>query len=517
MNELVAVLLKPDTWPFPVKRVEHLETHISHLFLVGDYVYKVKKPVDLGFLDFSTLERRRFFCEEEVRLNSRMAPGIYLAAVPITRNGDAFQVEGEGESVEYAVKMRRFDQAGLLDRHLLNAEIIDALAQRVADFHASIPAAPSESEWGRPEKVWFQVEQNYRQVRELGLFPQFTDRLTSLEEKAHQRFREIRDLVEQRRADGFVRECHGDMHLGNIAWVEGKVLVFDGIEFNPDLRWIDVANDIAFLLMDLEYRGEQRMAWRFLNRYLELTGDYAAARLLPFYKAYRAMVRAKVAAIRLTQEGGESETLQQEFTGYLEYAEWCLAPGGRPMLCITHGLSGGGKSHFCLEMRERLGMIHLCSDLERKRLFGLAPEAGSRSAVEGGIYTPKATQRTYGRLQELAGELLDGGYSVVVDATFLEAVRRARFRALAEAHGACFRILAIEAPESVLRERVVVRSRKGKDASEADLAVLARQIKKHQPLSDAEREVAVQVDTTGRLDWEALRKSLACGAWKGKM
>ncbi len=161
-------------------------------------------------------------------------------------------------------------------------------------------------------------------------------------------------------------------------------------------------------------------------------------------------------------------------------------------------------------------MIHLCSDLERKRLFGLAPEAGSRSAVEGGIYTPKATQRTYGRLQELAGELLDGGYGVVVDATFLEAVRRARFRALAEAHGACFRILAIEAPESVLRERVVVRSRKGKDASEADLAVLARQIKKHQPLSDAEREVAVQVDTTGRLDWEALRKSLACGAWKGK-
>ena len=289
-----------------------------------------------------------------MRLNSRMAPGIYLAAVPITRNGDAFQVEGEGESVEYAVKMRRFDQAGLLDRHLLNAEIIDALAQRVADFHASIPAAPSESEWGRPEKVWFPVEQNYRQVRELGLFPQFAHRLTSLEEKARQCLREIRDLVEQRRAEGFIRECHGDMHLGNIAWVEGKVLVFDGIEFNPDLRWIDVANDIAFLLMDLEYRGEHRMAWRFLNRYLELTGDYAAARLLPFYKAYRAMVRAKVAAIRLAQEGGESETLQQEFTGYLEYAERCLAPGGRPMLCITHGLSGSGKSHFCLEMRERL-------------------------------------------------------------------------------------------------------------------------------------------------------------------
>jgi len=362
MDELVAALLKPEAWPFPVERVEHLETHISHLFLVDEFVYKVKKPVDLGFLDFSTLERRRFFCEEEVRLNSRMAPGIYLDAVPITRDRNGFHVEGAGEAVEYAVKMRRFDQDGLLDRRPLDREIVDALAQRVAAFHGGIPAAPPQSDWGRPEKVWFPVEQNFRQVCELGLFPQFAERLEALEGRAKEHFQHLEELLAERRAGGFIRECHGDMHLGNIAWVEGEALAFDGIEFNPDLRWIDVANDIAFLLMDLEYRGEERLAWRFLNRYLELTGDYAAARLLPFYKAYRAMVRAKVAAIRLAQEGGESEALRREFTGYLEYAERCLAPGMRPTLCITHGLSGSGKSHFCLELRERQGMIHLRSD-----------------------------------------------------------------------------------------------------------------------------------------------------------
>ena len=509
MDELVAALLRPDAWPFPVERVEHLETHISHLFLVGDLVYKVKKPVDLGFLDFSTLERRRFFCREEVRLNSRMAPGIYREAVPITRDRNGFHVEGAGEAVEYAVKMRRFDQGGLLDRHPLDGEIIDALAQRVADFHGAIPPAPGESDWGRPEKVWFPVEQNFRQVRELGLFPRFVERLEALEERAREHFQRLKELLAARKTGGFIRECHGDMHLGNIAWAGGEVLVFDGIEFNPDLRWIDVANDIAFLLMDLERRGEGRMAWRFLNRYLELTGDYGAAPLLPFYKAYRAMVRAKVAAIRLAQEGGGDELLRQEFAGYLEYAEHCLAPARGPCLCITHGLSGSGKSHFCLELRERLGMIHLRSDLERKRLFGLAPGARSRSAVAGGIYTPEATERTYGRLETLAGELLDAGYDVVVDATFLEASRRARFRGLAEARGARFSILDFKAPEAVLRQRVAARGKAGSDPSEADLAVLQRQLETREPLLPAEEGVAVEVDSTRRPDWEALRKR--CG------
>ena len=516
MDELVDALLRPDAWPFPVTSVEHLETHISHLFLVEGFVYKVKKPVDLGFLDFSTLEKRRFYCDEELRLNSRMAPGLYLARVQIVRDERGFHVEGEGEAVEYAVKMRRFDQSCLFDRLPLGDGHIDALAERVAAFHAALPPAPEEAEWGRPEKVWFPMEQNFRQIRELGLFPELAGRLERLQERALQAFEALRPWLWRRRAQGWIRECHGDMHLGNIAWVEGEVMVFDGIEFNADLRWIDTANDIAFLLMDLERRGMERLAWRFLNRYLERTGDYEGVPLLAFYKGYRAMVRAKVAAIRLIQEGPGSEGTKQEFADYLEYAEQCLEPAGRPGLCITFGLSGSGKSHFCRELREQLGLIHLRSDLERKRLFGLAPEADSRSAVEGGIYTPEATEQTYGRLEELAGMLLKAGYSVVVDATFLEAARRERFRGLAAREGADFHLLAFEVPEAVLRERVVARSREGKDASEADLAVLERQIEKQQPLSDTEWEAAVRVDTTARPDWEVLRKSLACGARRGK-
>ncbi len=505
MEELIEALRKPAAWPFPVQSVEHLETHISHLFLVGEFAYKVKKPLDLGFLDFSTLEKRHFYCQEELRLNRRMAPGLYLAVVPITRDeaGD-YLVEGEREAVEYAVKMRRFDQDRLFDRLSLTGRLIDELAQRVAEFHAGLPPAPEESDWGRPEKVWTPVVQNFRQIGELGCFPALGERLERLETRARHFYERLVPLLEQRKRGGWIRECHGDMHLGNIALVDDQVMVFDGIEFNPALRWIDTANDIAFLLMDLERRGMQRFAWRFLNRYLELLGDYQAVALLDFYKAYRAMVRAKVAAIRLAQEEGADSRLEQEFNEYLAYAETCFADKVEPTLYITFGLSGSGKSRFCLEARERCDLLHLRSDLERKRLFGLSPEADSRSAVEGGIYTPEATERTYGRLAELARSILGAGCSVVVDATFLEASRRQVFRKLAREMGAGYRILAFEAPEQVLRQRIIARAERGGDPSEADLAVLERQLQKRQPLSAQERGEAVVIDTTAAVPWEVL-------------
>ncbi len=505
MEELIEALRKPAAWPLPVRAVEHLETHISHLFLVGEFAYKVKKPLDLGFLDFSTLEKRRFYCEEELRLNRRMAPGLYLAVVPITRDETGnYRVEGKGEAVEYAVKMRRFDQDRLFDRLPLTGRLIDELAERVAEFHAGLPPAAEESDWGRPEQVWAPVAQNFRQIGALGCFPALEDRLERLASRARESYDRLMPLLARRRREGWIRECHGDMHLGNIALVDDQVMVFDGIEFNPALRWIDTANDIAFLLMDLERRGMERFAWRFLNRYLELLGDYQAVALLDFYKAYRAMVRAKVAAIRLAQEERADPVLEQEFHGYLEYAESCFAGRGRPILHVTFGLSGSGKSHFCLEARERCGLVHLRSDLERKRLFGLPPEADSRSAVEGGIYTPEATGRTYGRLAELARMILEAGYSVAVDATFLEKSRRQAFAKLAREMGAGFRILAFEAPGQVLRRRIIARAERGGDPSEADLAVLERQLQKVQPLSGEEREQAVIIDTTGPVPWQEL-------------
>ncbi|HIE55880.1 MAG TPA: hypothetical protein EYP90_12010, partial [Chromatiaceae bacterium] len=288
--------------------------------------------------------------------------------------------------------------------------------------------------------------------------------------------------------------------------------LFDGIEFNEELRWIDIANDIAFLLMDLEQRGHRRFAWRFLNHYLERSGDYEGAPLLPLYKSYRAMVRAKVAAIRLAQEEAteaEAQALREEFLGYLEGAETSMQRLSKPRLYITHGLSGSGKSHLCFGLRERLGLIHLRSDVERKRLFGMEAADESHSKMEQGIYTPEATQRTYERLAELAETLLQGGYGVLVDATFLEHSKRDAFRRLAEKNRALFRILAMQSPESLLRERIRSRRRSGGDASEADLVVLEGQLRSREAFTGEEEWFVIPIDTSRPLEWEGLAERFA--------
>ncbi len=513
MTSLVNALLDPRAWPVSVARVEHIETHISHVFLVGAFAYKVKKAVDLGFLNFSTLEKRRFYCGEELRLNRRTAPELYLARVPIARLSDGtYAVEGEGEVVEYAVKMRRFDPAGQLDRMQLEFRHMDALADTVAAFHAALEPATREASWGEPERVWSPMGQNFDQILSLPRFVWARARLEKVKAASRAAFEALRPRLAARKAGGWIRECHGDLHLGNIAWVEGKMLLFDAIEFDPDLRWIDVANDVAFLLMDLEGRGLSRLGWRFLNRYLEWTGDFEAVALLPFYQSYRAMVRAKVAAIRCAQQGETeaAEASKAAFESHMALAEAFLEPAAkRPVLIITHGVSGSGKSRLARRLAQEMGWIHLRSDVERKRLFGLAPDADSGSAVEAGIYTPEATRRTYERLAELAESLLSDGRSLVVDATFLESGQRTAFRRLAERAGARFRILSCTAPEPVLRRRVAERAERGGDPSEADLAVLARQLERARPLDETERAVAVVVDTTQALDTARIGRRLS--------
>ena len=512
METLVEALKRPQAWPGEEGPVEHIETHISHLFLVGDHAYKVKKPLNLGFLDFSTLERRRHCCEEEVRLNGRTAPGLYLGVVPIARENGGYRVEGPGPAVEWAVKMRRFDQAGLFDRLALTDALIDAVADKVAAFHESLPPAPDEAAWGRPDQVWFPMNQNFEQILALGVFPSHEGRLRALWDQARGRFQALEALVAERRGEGFTRECHGDLHLGNIALVEGQVMLFDGIEFNPDLRWIDVANDIAFLVMDLTMRGHEPLAWRFLNRYLEITGDYEGVPLLPLYAAYRAMVRAKVAAIRLAQAGADSaeaQALADEFEAYLTLAERYLATPGQVPLAITHGLSGSGKSRLARGLAQRAGLIHLGSDVERKRIHGLAPLEKSDSGLESGLYTAEATERTYARLAGLAELLTGAGQGVVVDATFADPVQRARFKEIARRTGARWIILDLQAPPEVLRARVAERARRGDDPSEAGPEVLEHQLARWAPLADEERSAAWFVDAGKDFDLEELSAKLA--------
>ncbi|MGP1609070.1 MAG: AAA family ATPase, partial [Burkholderiales bacterium] len=425
---LVRVLMNPAAYPHPVKEVRVLETRISYVLLTGVFAYKIKKAVNPGFLDFTRLTQRRFFCDEELRLNRRLAPDIYLAVVPISGTSTDLRIEGEGQTVEYAIRMREFSQSALFDRLLsedgLSFGQIDALADRVADFHLHAMRATAADAYGSPTGVWQPVSQNFEQLR--ALLPanagDGTERplLDALESWSSDEYLRLRRLLSTRKHDGFVRECHGDVHSGNIAWSGGEPQIFDCVEFNANLRWIDVMSEVAFLVMDLEERGKPAHAHRFLNRYLEITGDYAGLQLLPFYKVYRALARAKVACQRAAQEKPAAARKQAAICArYLACAARISLPQPRWLL-LTHGFSGAGKNTVSQRIVEHTGALRLRSDVERKRLCGLPPLGDSESTVDGGLYDGETTRATDQCLVQLTRQVLEAGFPVIVDAVSLK-------------------------------------------------------------------------------------------------
>jgi len=487
MNELIAALADPACYRHAVDRVEVRETHISWVLLAGEYAYKVKKPVRLAFLDFSTLEARRRYCEEELRLNRRTAPELYLAVVPIVATAEGPRVEAPGEAVEYAVKMRRFADEALADamarRGALGPAEVDAIVRAVAAFHAAAARATPDSPHGSPEAVAQQAIDNFAQIEPLA--PREAPRLARLAGWTEEEARRLAPVLAARRAAGFVRECHGDLHLGNIAFIEDRAVPFDCIEFDPALRWIDVMNEMAFLFMDLVAHGMAPLAWRALNGWLEESGDYEGVALLRFYAVYRAMVRAKVAMLA----GREAQ-----FAEYLALAER-LARSSRAALVLMHGLPGSGKTTVAGALAERVGAVRLRSDVERKRLAGFAPLARAAAAPGEGIYESQVTRRTYARLAGLAGAILDAGWPAIVDAAFALREQREALRHEALARGLPCLIVVCEAPQSVLRERVRTRLAAARDASDADLAILEHQLAVRQPLAPEEQAIAERVDT----------------------
>ncbi len=499
-ERLLAALREPACYPHPADHVELIETHISWVFLAGDYAYKVKKPVALGFLDFSALEARRFYCEEELRLNRRTAPGLYLAVVPIAGSAGGLRVDGPGKPVEYALRMRRFPQEALADamarRGELHAAQAEAIAAAVAAFHARIPVA-HEAEYGSPERVAAPALANFEQLSGLVAGAGEKRALAELRAWTLAKGARLSEVFAARKRGGFVRECHGDLHLGNIAFLEGRPVPFDCIEFDPELRWIDVMNEVAFLAMDLLEHGLAAAAWRFLNAYLETTGDYAGVRVLRYYLVYRAVVRAKIACIRSRQSGAAHAAqgrAQRESGEYLALAG-SLAASGRRALVVMHGLSGSGKTTMAQKMSESLGAVRVRSDVERKRLHGLAAGARTHAPAFGGIYAPEGTRLTYGRLVQVAREIVESGYGVIVDAAFLRRAERDEFRALARDLGASFLIASCRASEATLRGRVARREAAVSDASEAGMSVLERQLAAEEPLGDDELAHAALIDT----------------------
>ena len=499
---LINALLDSRCYPHPAGRVELVETHASWLLLAGDFAYKIKKAITLPFLDYGTLARREAFCRAELVLNRRLAPELYLDVVPI--GGTPGQpLPGATPAIEWAVRMRRFDEQGRLDRVAargdLQAHHLSQLAATLCEFQEAAAVAPAGTRFGAPDQVLAAARENFIELRQL--LPQADQpQVEQLARWTEEEFARRAADFAARKTGGRVREGHGDLHLANLVLIDGRVTPFDCIEFNEDFRWNDVASEIAFVWMDLlDHRRPGLAAW-LLNAWLELGGDFQALAVLRFYAAYRAVVRAKVAALRAGQEdAGQRLSDLDSAATYLRLA-WQIAAPPAPTLLITCGLSGSGKttasSARLLDPADAAAgsMVRLRSDVERKRLFGLAPQDRSGSTLDGGIYTTEATARTYARLHALAGELLAAGWPVIVDAAFLRREERAAFRALAAGLGAGFGILVTEAPVAELRRRLAARSG---DASEATAAVLEKQLSWFEALDEGERACAIGITETG--------------------
>ncbi len=477
-------LLQPASYPEPTGTVQHLQTHISHLFLTDQYVYKLKKTVDFGFLDFTTLEKRRHFCHEEVRLNRRLSPDIYLGVVELRDDGHGgLCFTGEGEVREYAVKMRRLPGERMLD-HLLDTGGVsradmEAIAAVLARFHAGAVTGPRIAAFGAPAALRANWLEDLRQTEQYRGITLSVDDHRLIGDWALATLTHDGALFERRIAGGFIRECDGDLHSGNIC-LDGQVHIFDGIEFNEQFRFSDTAADVAFLAMDLENHGRRDLAEAFVADYRVASGDDGVASVLPFYLLNRAFIRGKVESFRLSaleipraEQEAAADRARRFFRLSRGYLLRCRLPA---TLFITCGPTGCGKSSLAEELAFQLGFCHIQADQVRKRLAGVAVTA--RGAP---IYTPAWNRATYSRLAELAGRELSVGRSVLVDATFQRRSDRRKCAALALQYGVRLVILVVAAPAQLIRERLERRSREGGSVSDGTWQVYQRQIASFEP------------------------------------
>lgn len=503
-----AALSRASTYAHPAGRIVRIETHISVVYLAGRYAYKIMKPVDFGFVNFVRLDARLRCCDAEIRLNAPFAGPIYRDTGALFFDGRRCKLRrgtrGNVKIVDYVVRMRRFDQCLLFSNLLSNGELntadIDAAATRLATIHRHArraghgPMAPA-ARFGSAALLREQVL--------AALAPLEADARTAhavaragLRATCESELARLAQHVDARRANGFVRACHGDLHLDNIVRHGRHALMFDCIEFSDALRWIDVTCDLAFLLMDLRAHGSMPYAHRLLNRYLEATGDFAGLAALRLYVVYRALVRALVAQLKAGSHASHDALARGgDVARYLTCAasEAHVMREPAPWLLLCHGFSGSGKSVASRALAELSGAIRVSSDLERKRVEPFAPPA--LDALPARTYTQAALDAHYERLVAHARDVLSAGYTAIVDATFLKAAHRARFAALASELNRPMLILNFHAPQARLAERVNARARGPRDASDAGTDVLAMQFAQADPLDARERQRTVDLNT----------------------
>jgi aminoglycoside phosphotransferase family enzyme/predicted kinase len=502
---LIKALLSDAAYPHPVDNIRLLNTHISWVILTGPYAYKIKKPLELEFLDYSTLARRKHFCEEELRLNGRWAPELYVDVVAITGSFDAPRVAGEGEPIEYAVRMHQFPQQAQLDvqldKGLLDEEDMLALAEMVAGKHEAAEVCRGLGEDDAQNLIRHPMLENLEHLRDF--MPR--EDLEPLAAWTGASLDALWPALLQRQEQGFVRECHGDLKLANLVRLPSGIAAFDSVEFSAALRDIDVISDVSFLVMDLVSYDREDLAYRFLNRYLECTGDYGGMSLFALYYVYHALIRAKIAAIRSVERElqTDAEIDLEEMRYYCDVARHWVVPRV-PRLVLMHGYSGSGKTWLSRQLLARMPAISVRSDIERKRLLGLEEADRTDGGVGAGAYAPGVRQGVYVRLANLADTLLTAGHHVIVDASFLDRRDREVFYELARQREISVALVDVCARDEELLQRLRERTLRGSDASDADVAVLGYQHEHADPLDEEELRHTIAVDSDTDVDIDRL-------------
>ncbi|MFO7803765.1 MAG: AAA family ATPase [Desulfovermiculus sp.] len=508
-DELIQVMRHARFYPGE-SSVEFLQTHISCLFLTAEHVYKLKKSVNLGFLDFSTLEKRRFYCHEEVRLNSRLAPPVYLGVLAVSRNQNGEYFLGQdpaSEIVDYVVHMRRLSEdsmfPALLKQGRVDEEMLSELAGLLSDFHAHSPAVQASCELGSPQLIRNNIEENFEQTEMLKGKALSAKRHRIMHSALLWSLRRHQELLTVRHDQGRTRECHGDLRMEHICRFEGRLVAFDCIEFNERFRYIDTAADVAFLLMDMEFSGHWSLAAALLHFYVRATQDHDALTVMPLYKAYYALTRGKIFGIESTEQEFTTQERQEALdmaSKFLDLAWSYAIQLQTPTLILLSGLMGTGKTALGRHLSQKLGAELIRSDVVRKTLHGLDPQARETSDYGQGLYTPKATQDTYQALVEQAAQKLNSGQSVIVDASFSRRTYRRQAYDMARSMGVRFILLECVCPEEVIRKRLEHRQARESDASDGRTTLFEAQKADFQPINELDPHQHVSVNTADAME-----------------
>jgi aminoglycoside phosphotransferase family enzyme/predicted kinase len=492
-KELVAAMSDPDFYPKHPSKVTHKETHISHVFLTDDLVYKIKKPVRLPFLDYSTLAKRRHFLNEELRLNRRLAPSVYLAVMPITIEGTGWHLGGWNQPEEYTLVMRRLPEQRMLSFLLksgqLTSEMMCALAEVLASFHRQAEPVRKDGAFHYPRAVQKQWADNLTELQPLVGTLLEPDAYGALKEFGARFVDRHYDLLMRRYNEGWIRDVHGDLHCEHICFAPEGVQIFDCIEFSPELRSCDLASEIAFLLMDLEVRGGSSFIRPFLTRYLDLLGDPDLSALLSFYQCYRALVRGKVEALRSNDTGAVS---------YFRYAWRKSWEPLKPFIVMVCGLTGSGKSALARGLGGRIGLPVISSDVVRK---GIAGKMGRLAVpLNEGIYSPTMTEKTYATMAEEVEKQIVNGAGAILDATFIHKSHRDKIIRVANKHKVPLVVIHCFASAETVRRRLAQREKEGKDVSDGRWEIYVRQQADQEPLSEFPETDRLELNTEPSLE-----------------